>query len=397
MIIKHLYKRTIPHKGKKVQAWYFWYYDENHKQIRKSCGTNGKPCLLKREAELFINSLDDSDLKPPKETLNFKQFCGGMFLQNSKYLVKCKNKGREITEKTRRQKQSNLENFLERFGDMPVNSVDEKDIDNWLLEFDRSNSWRNSHLETANEIFRELYTYHLIDRLPVFERFKVSKISTKGILYPEEITALFPSDVEAMCKIWNKENGDPKYYNYMFATMFFLLLTSGMRSGEIQALQESQFIAPDTIIVNAMISDGKRVDHLKKGSKDNKKWRVVILPDRAVKMLEHLKTIQVKSTDYVFEYHNHPVSGNYMNKRFQYCLNNFGIDTKERNISIHSLRFTNDTMSLRKISKEDLRLMLGHTQEIMTDYYDRSTALDHLPALMQNKDTINKLWNNDEN
>lgn len=392
MIVKHLYKRTISHKGKKVTAWYFWYYDENKKQIRKSCGQNGKPCLLKREAELYIQSLKDSDLSPNKNHITLREFCDGMFSQGSKYLIKCQNKGRTITEKTRKMKEYNLNMILEKFGDMPVDSVSSTDLDNWLLEFDRSNSWRNSFLETANDIYKELYAYHLIDRLPIFERFRVQKKSTKGILYPAEITSLFPQDETKLTEIWSKDNGDPDYYNYMFAVLFFVMLTTGMRSGEVQALKESQFLAPDTIILNAMISDGIRVDHLKKGSDENKKWRVVILPDRAVVMLDKLKTLQVKSTDYVFEYHGKPVSGNYLNKRFQYCLTNYGINTEERNLSVHSLRFTNDTISLKQISKKDLQLMLGHTQERMTEYYDRSTALDHLPELMANKDKINALW-----
>ncbi|MCQ2577572.1 MAG: tyrosine-type recombinase/integrase [Treponema sp.] len=392
MIVKHLYQRTIIHSGKQVKAWYFWYYDEDKKQIRKSCGSNGKPCLTKKQAEIFLANINDNDLIPTKDSVTFNDFCRGMFDLNSKYLLKCKNKGRIITEKTRKMKEHNLKMILEKFGNLPVDKVSSTDFDNWLLEFDRSNSWRNSFLETANDVYKELYAYHLIDRLPVFERFKVPIKSTKGILYPTEITSLFPHDEKALCSIWNKDNGDPEFYTYMFATMFFLLLTTGMRSGEIQALQSNQFLAPDTIILNAMISDGERVDHLKKGTEDNKKWRVVILPDRAVQMLEHLKTIQVKCSDYVFEYHGKPVSGNYLNKRFKYCLNNQGINTDERNLSIHSLRFTNDTMSLKEISKKDLKLMLGHTQERMEDYYDRSTALDHLPELMANKDKINSLW-----
>ena len=65
----------------------------------------------------------------------------------------------------------------------------------------------------------------------------------------------------------------------------------------------------------------------------------------------------------------------------------------KREISLHSLRFTNDTMSMRQISTDDLQLMLGHTQKRMSEYYDRSKALDHLPELMENKGTINRLWN----
>lgn len=392
MIVKHLYKRTITHRGKKVQAWYFWFYDQNKKQVRKSCGTKGKPCLLKREAEVFISQINDNDLIQQSEVITFNDFCIGMFAPDSQYLRKCISKGRVITEKTRKMKEYNLNLILQQFGDRPVNSVEPSEFDTWLLSFDRSNSWRNSFFETANEIYKELYLSKLVDRLPIFERFKVQKLSTKGILTPEEISRLFPSDPKELIRVWHKDNSDPEVYSYMFGMLFFIMVSTGMRSGEAQALKWDQFISDDTIILNAMISDGERVDHLKKGTSENKKWRIAILPDKAVKMLEYYKTICYKS-EFVFEYHGKPVSGNYMNKRFKYILNKHGINTDERNLSVHSLRFTNDTISMRQISTEDLKLMLGHTKQRMTEYYDRSTALDHLPELMKNKDTINSLWN----
>ena len=54
-MVRHLFQRTITRNGKKIKAWYYWYYDENGKQVRKSCGKDGKPCLLKRDAESFIS------------------------------------------------------------------------------------------------------------------------------------------------------------------------------------------------------------------------------------------------------------------------------------------------------------------------------------------------------
>lgn len=60
-LIKHLYQRTIKSNGKKIKAWYYWYYDESGKQVRKTCGEHGKPCILKRDAQSFIDKLTDDD------------------------------------------------------------------------------------------------------------------------------------------------------------------------------------------------------------------------------------------------------------------------------------------------------------------------------------------------
>ena len=59
----HLYQRTLTRNGKKIKAWYYWYYDEFGKQIRKSCGKDGKPCILKRDAEAYISNLKEEEIK----------------------------------------------------------------------------------------------------------------------------------------------------------------------------------------------------------------------------------------------------------------------------------------------------------------------------------------------
>lgn len=298
-----------------------------------------------------------------------------------------------MTESTRKCKQRNLKRMLSKFGNRPVESLYPNEIDNWLLEFNRSNSWRNNVIEMLKDVYKELYAQHQIQQIPRLERFDVPKVSKKGILTPEEIERLFPVSVEEASKIWQGTNKEPAYYSYMFATMFFVILCTGMRAGEARALKDEQFLSEDTILINAMFSDGKRVDHLKKGTELNKKWRVAILPSKAVQMLKTLRTLQPKTTDYTFEYFGRPLSGGYINMRFHRNLLQQGIDSKARKLTIHSLRFTNDTMSINYLPKEDIRLMLGHTNVDMTDYYNRATALDNLPRLMANKDTINNIWN----
>ena len=46
-----------------------------------------------------------------------------------------------------------------------------------------------------------------------------------------------------------------------------------------------------------------------------------------------------------------------------------------------------------EISDSDLRKMVGHTTEKMTNYYDKSKAIDCLDELMENKGTINSIFN----
>lgn len=392
-MVKHLYQRTITHNGKKTKAWYYWYYDENGKQVRKSCGQHGKPCLIKRDAQAYIDSIKDSDLLP-QCSITFNDFCNGMFEDGSKYLTKLHNKGTDFTEKTLRQKRNYMSIFLDKFGNYRITDVDYGFIDNWLLEFKRSNSWRNNFLSVINAIYNELYIYRVIDRIPLIERYKRIDTREKGILYEDEIKRLFPADFDELCDVW-KYGKDNNYETYTFATIIFTILSTGMRSGEIRALKQSQFLRPDVILVNAMMdADNNRVDHLKKGTNNNKKWRLAILPDKAVKMIDTMKSFEIiHNTDYVFEYHGEQFDPYFLNRHFKKVLEKNGIDHKERNITIHSLRFTYNSMMRREISDKDLRRMVGHVSEQMTDYYDKARAIEYLPILLGNKSIIDSTFN----
>ena len=73
-MVRHLFQRTITKKGKSIKAWYYWFYDEYGKLIRRSCGTDGKPCTSKRDAEAFIANLKDDITKESNLTFKTNSF-----------------------------------------------------------------------------------------------------------------------------------------------------------------------------------------------------------------------------------------------------------------------------------------------------------------------------------
>lgn len=390
MIVKHLYQRTVKRNNRNCKVWYFW-FEHDGKQVRKSCGTS-----IKRDAMAYVASLKDEDLIPetPKEIVTFNDFCTGMFDKDSEYLLKLKNRGTVYMEKTREQKANYLKQFLERFGDVNVQDITFGIIDDWLLRQKRSNSWRNNVLSVIRMIFDELYVYNLIKFIPTLKYYKRIDQEEKGILYPEEIKSLFPEDTNELLEKW-KLWAESNTQDFIFATMIYTILTTGMRSGEVRALKYSQFIREDAIFLDAMFnSDSERVQHLKSANDTNKKWRIAILPQRTIKMIEQMKLMEgPKDSDYVFEYHGEPYSGEYLNRHFQDILMKNGIDHNKRNITLHSLRYTYDTMMNREIEHKDLRLMMGHSSIKMTEYYNKLRVLDHLPELLENKGVIDSVFN----
>lgn len=391
-MLYHLYQRTIKHNGKSIKAWYYWYYDANRKQVRKSCGVNGNPCTVKRAAQAFIESLPQT-LEETKE-ITFRQFAEHLYDDNSPYLIKLKNKGLEFKSNTIYQHRLYLRRFLDQFGDLPVTKLQVVDIDNWLLTLKCCNSKRNGMISLIKEIYTELYIYHLVPAIPVIQRYRRNDTTPKGILTLDEIKSLFPDDYNELIQIWRLSR-ESEIDTYSFATMSFLIISTGMRSCEIRALQYDQFVRRDAILINAMIdSDDVRTNILKKGNEQEKKWRVVVLPEKTAKMLENLKLVMDNTdSEYFFTYKGLPLTTDYLRNHFRRVLAKNGIDWKKRNIGIHSLRFTYDTIMKPEISGNDLRLMIGHVSPQMTDYYDKSKALDHLPSLLKNKDVIDSIFN----
>ena len=386
---KHLYQRTITKNGKKIKAWYYWFYDAQGKQVRKSCGQNGKPCILKRDAEAFIASLEDEEIS--KSKITFNDYCKGFYDDDSRFLKKQAARGYKYQANSIYQKRLYLNKFLSVFSDVCVNDLKAGMIENWLIDMDCSNSVKNNILAVIDEIESELYSDGIIEYEIHVKHFKRNTVE-KGILSIKEINKLFPADYESLINVWRVRSTEREQDIYSFATAIYTLLSTGMRSSEIRALQWNQFIRPDAILINAMIdSNDERVNRLKKWTDENKKWRVTILPDKTVKMIDLLR-LDKSADDYVFVYMDKPLTTWFLLEHFRVVLNRAGIDCEARNITIHSLRFTYNSLMRNEISGEDLRLMVGHTSEKMTEYYDKSKAIEHLDDLLLNKGSLNSIF-----
>lgn len=392
-MVRHLYFRTIEKNGKKVKAWYFWFYDENGKQVRRSCGKDGKPCLKKRDAEEFLANLKDG--YESKET--FASQFAGMYNADSDYMKKALSKGKHWEDSTIHTKQQLLEIVMGKFGNRYPEDVSPGEIDKWLLTFDRSSSWRNQILAIFKDIYLELYNSKRISILPVFQPFTDNDREEKGILSLEEIHRLFPDDYDELINIWrwNSKSYEPDWQIFVFATMIFTALSTGMRRGELRALKYSQFVAPNAILINCRLDQSnKEINRLKKGTDTDKKWRVSILPQKTVDMIKYMVEHKMESTPspYLFTFHGHPWGTTHLRNVLAEVLTKNGIDAAARNITLHSMRFTYNTIMKTKIDNVDLRLMMGHVHENMTEYYDKSKALDHLDELQKNKSTIDSIW-----
>jgi integrase len=404
----HLYQRRIKDKasGKPVKAWYYWFYDGDGKRVRRSCGESKVPCLLRREAEEAIARIEAAEADREKSaaaalaaarSVRFRDIAAGMYQEDGKHMRLRVERGEALTDITMDECAGLLKNWiLPKWGDMLPSAIGSAAVEDWLMEADRSNSWRNRVIEVMGEVFSECVRYEVIPQAPHFARFK-RRGRKQSILDTDEIAALFPDEQSALDAAWTSPDPrEPKNTGLMFGALFALMLSTGMRSGEARAVRYSQIDRKRSgVIINQAFDARERViTHLKKGDDDDPRLRAVIVPDRAMRALGWwIKTApKHESDDLVFVFRGGAIRKEHLTNRFALGLKNAEIKTEGRKVTPHALRYTYTTRMRRLIPGEPLRLMTGHQDKDMTDYYTRTELEGQLVSLQEHRPAIERFW-----
>ncbi|MDR0464771.1 MAG: site-specific integrase [Treponema sp.] len=431
---RHLYQRKIGETkaGKPIKAYYFWYLDPiTKKQIRKSCGTSKNPVFTKREAESIIETLEEKDreylaIRTEKESATIAKMAENMFHKNNAYIKRRRENGYLKDDSTIDEIHGYLNNFiLLNYGHLKPEEIDPVVVDQDLIKMDRSNSWRNRVVSIINFILDEAIWLKMIKYKPALKTYKKTK-GKKDILAQDELNKLFPDDFDALSKIWDTKS-EVSQDGFMFGVLFALKASTGMRSGEVRAISDTQLIATDgKRIMKAVGSDGKEiaepfgktkkkivygilldrmcknngdiVNHLKKGDEDDPKMRVSVIPKKTMNYLKHWLSIRVidPKKDLLFTFKGRLIRREYLEYRFEKAVINAKIDMKnDRKLTPHSLRFTYNTKMRRKISINKLSDMMGHENNRMTDYYtiiNMAELEEQFLGLSDNNKAIDKFW-----
>ena len=407
---RHLFKRVVENKnGKKETRWYYWFYDENGKQVKKSCGQHGKPCLLKREAEAFIAQLAEKDkqeatVKAEAQKMRLRDIGQTLYDDNSVYLQLQAARGVNLLPQTIAQKRILMKIFLEKFGDRIPDSIEESEIENFLISLDYSNSYRNALLSVIKELVKECKRLKISKNILDIEKFS-SNSHKKDIFTLQELSKMFPDNIDELTKVWEKKRImqyvgiDNKVHSYglVFGVMFRLIASTGLRSGECRAICIDQ-IREDGLLVNKMLDTRNVFKHyLKKGNDDNLRHRTVLIPDKMKELLKQYLQQRPKSdTDFIFTYKGKMLTGSCAVAYFQKILKKLGIYDENKNQSPHSLRFTYNTYIVNSnlLPENVLRKMIGHNSAAMTDYYTRTDLDTQLAGLLPYQATVNEIWDN---
>jgi integrase len=193
----------------------------------------------------------------------------------------------------------------------------------------------------------------------------------RSILTLEERIALFPSDQDELARIW----GDPQR-----ATAFIVLMSTGIRSGELRALRWRHLVRERrALLIECAVKHGQTIGATKSGA-----VRVVLLAGRTLAALDSWRSLSPFPEDGELIFcltRGKPLRNAWLARALAFALAKAGINVGDRSISVHSFRHAFNTMARSTLPAETLRALLGHSSEAMTQHYDHPQLEDLLARI----------------
>lgn len=334
------------------------------------------------QKEALINSKDFNELE--SADLLVKNIAQGMFNDNSDYLKRLYCFGKKLSRKTIIQKKMYINLIIDDFGDCNIKDLTVIDVEKRLLDDEKhSASWKNMYLETIGCIYDEAKWKCKINiEKPVFQRF-IRHSKKADIFTKEELNIFFNID------LWKKYQDE-----YL---LFLIMISCGLRLGEARGLRVKQFLFEDNaLVVDGFCEfDGHRTNYNKKGSDEDRKTRVSIVPKFTMDLVKkYIKYKNIAGEDFLFLWKdkNIPFTTDHLNYIFKKLLKLCGIDTTNRKLITHSCRFTYVTRMRRELDAEQVKKLVGHTSIEMTEYYTRFAIPELIESLKDVFEVANRLF-----
>lgn len=243
-------------------------------------------------------------------------------------------------------------------GHLYIQDIEPKDIDDFavlmLVDKNYSGTSVNGALSCLRIVFKEAQRNNLVTYNPAKKvKFVNSQSKTKGLLSTFEANLLMKKEY---------------WYNEIFWMFNRTGRYTGMRLGEIAALSVNDIKFEDNLHYISVTKNYDFIEGLKHETK-TKVNRIVPIP---AWLAEDLKNF---NPDYKYMFSpdgNKPYKKSILCLRFRQALNNIGLSEKERvqrNITFHSWRHRYISLLNGTIPHEQLRLIVGHSQEATTDLY----------------------------
>jgi integrase len=281
-------RHKLPYKLKKPNTHHkYWRYilaDDPH---RSEISTKTK---VKYEAERIAKEAYNQSLLNQQKVITFGTYAQDFFTASCKLTKRKQISSKSVTPEMLKVKRSQLTtHLLPQFKDYPLNEITLVSFEDWRMTLPLANSTKNSITIVMKQILNEAVRDQVISINPLQQVETLSKIASKprGSLSVEEMKQLFPTNIKDAFKVWDTE------YHYALA---FLLVSSGMRSGEVRALTWADVIWEDSgILITKAVKNSGTIGTVKE-------WRekFVRLPFRTIDILKSWKKNSPHKQDHQF-------------------------------------------------------------------------------------------------
>jgi integrase len=252
-----------------------------------------------------------------------------------------------------------LKHVIPTFGEMKLKAITREKVKAYLLSLGKySNQTKNHILYTLKIILdyaaREKGLIKPVDFVGLSFSLNKDQIRKRDIFTLEELKKLFPENIVS---IW----GDIKR-----GSMFYTMLITGIRSGEVRALTWAKWQSHGLFIDRAVKNCGGI------GSTKTGEIRFVPLNSRAERYLEQWKGESqfTQDEDLIFYGRGGPYSTKEVDRYFAQVLKKQEIKINQRWLVPHSLRHTFNTFMRTVLPAAVLQACTGHKSEGMSNHYD---------------------------
>ncbi len=368
--------------GKKM--WYALYRTETGECKWRSTGKRNKD-----EALQEVERWEAEDRQREGGTLG--QLVCDFFVPGSCPYFAWKAEQGGIKTQTVYEHRKNLKKYiLPAFGRRYPAAIAEAEVEDWLRTLSLSGSTKNGILNTYRIVMKELKRSRKVAEVPAFRRFARRSLR-KDPLTRVEVVKLFPDTEAALAAVWRLEEKDPD--GLTFGLLFRLMLHAGMRPGEGRAVSREQlYPAYHGVLIDRQLDSEQVVALPKKGSVEDRRERLVIVPARTMEMLLAYAEARGIEEGFLFRIEGHPIYKSHLEDRFAKGLEQAKVAVGERILVPYSLRYTFRNLTAGVIDPETIREMMGHRSIEMSDHY-RRVHPEQFAALVPYQERVEAIWN----
>lgn len=363
--------------------WYFGYWSGDT-VVHRSSGSRRK-WEARQIAEAYVGrKMRGIDPDPP----TLRGYADDFFVWDTcKWIARQRAREAPCSTTNMRARRTNLvKHIFPRFGDHRMDQIRASAVDDWVHTLPLAANSRRQLVGTLKIVFREAVRDSVLDGSPVETLSPVGpRRAGRGVLLRSQLMTLFPQEAVANKEIWGSS---------LLATFFLTMASTGMRAGEVRALQWLHINWDESGI---LVLQAVKADDTIGGTKTGASRTVPASPEllEALIDLRDSRDTCPEVDDLIFP---SPATGAPFNHRtlsraFARALERVGIDGPRENLTVHSLRHTYVTILRGALPPEIVQMIAGHKSKAMSDHYDHPDVDEMFQRQRIYLDRATKAWN----